>query len=272
MTPTDTVTALLNIRQNATRNVAPLFNLQAGSPPYQPVNSYPPADYTLPITTVLASAPAFSVPGGSYTAVQSVTITDSDASAQIRYTTDGTTPGASSTLYTAAVSINQTTTLQAIAIDGSARSTVTSATYSLSNLTPTVSVANVTVPYQSTTAVAVTALSNANGSVVTFGRANGVDGSFNPATCTIASGTCTVNYAPHGRAECHHLRRGHHGQLHRRRILQRGVQLKQPHRQSYVCYQFDYQLYRQCRCSACANGVLRQPDPGPRWQLLRHLV
>ena len=63
-----------------------------------------------------APAPTF-VPGaGTYTSVQSVTISDSVSGASIYYTTDGTTPTTSSTLYTGPVSVGVSETLTAVAI------------------------------------------------------------------------------------------------------------------------------------------------------------
>jgi len=77
------------------------------------------------------AAPAFSPAPGSYSSAQSVTISDTTTGASIFYTTDGSTPTTSSTLYTSPVSITATTTLQAIANAGSASSSVTSGTYTI---------------------------------------------------------------------------------------------------------------------------------------------
>ena len=63
------------------------------------------------------AAPTFTPPPGAYTTVQSVVIT-SAAGATIYYTTDGSTPTASSTRYTGPVSVGATETLSAIAIGG----------------------------------------------------------------------------------------------------------------------------------------------------------
>jgi hypothetical protein len=84
------------------------------------------------------AAPELSLAGGSYTGPQNVTITTSTSGATIRYTTDGSTPTATTgTVYTGPVAINSSTTLRAAAFkSGSADSTVTSATYTI-NLTLT---------------------------------------------------------------------------------------------------------------------------------------
>lgn len=68
--------------------------------------------------------------GGTYTSAQSVTLSDTDAQAKIYFTTDGSTPSASSTLYTAAISITASKTIKAIAIDPSLQnSSVATAAY-----------------------------------------------------------------------------------------------------------------------------------------------
>ncbi len=63
-----------------------------------------------------AATPAFSIPGGNYTTAQTVTITDTTPGVTIYYTLDGTTPTASSTPYTAAITVSATETIKAIAI------------------------------------------------------------------------------------------------------------------------------------------------------------
>ena len=82
--------------------------------------------------------PTFSVATGTYTTVQNVSISCATAGATIYYTTDGSTPTNSSTQYTGAITINSTTTLKAIAYNGSCTSNVTSATYTMNLPTYTV--------------------------------------------------------------------------------------------------------------------------------------
>ena len=108
--------------------------------------SLPPFSMTV-ITTAAntVQAPIFSVPGGTYAASQTVTITDGTPGASVYYTTDGSTPSSSSTLYTGPVTVSSNETLQAVATaSGLTTSSVTSAAYVIglpTAATPTFSVA-----------------------------------------------------------------------------------------------------------------------------------
>ena len=82
-----------------------------------------------PPTPVTVAAPTFSVPEGTYTEAQTVTLACETEGAAIYYTLDGTDPTAESTLYTAPITISTTTTVKAIAIKDDVLSTVASATY-----------------------------------------------------------------------------------------------------------------------------------------------
>jgi glucosylceramidase len=87
-----------------------------------------------PTTTVqpTAVAPTFSPIGGSFTATQSVTITDATTGASIYYTTDGSTPTIASTKYSSPISVAATTTIKAIAIaSGFNTSAVASGTFTI---------------------------------------------------------------------------------------------------------------------------------------------
>ena len=75
--------------------------------------------------------PAFSLEPGSYVGTQSVEISCATEGAAIYYTTDGTTPTAESTAYTGAVSVSETATIKAIAINGEDKSQVATATYTI---------------------------------------------------------------------------------------------------------------------------------------------
>ena len=55
-----------------------------------------------PPTTPATAAPGFSLPGGAYSSAQKVMLADATANAKIYYTTDGSNPSTSSTLYSCA--------------------------------------------------------------------------------------------------------------------------------------------------------------------------
>ncbi len=83
-----------------------------------------------------AATPTFAPAAGTYTTVQSVTLSDTTPGASIYYTTNGTTPTAGSTLYTGAISVGVSETIQAIAVaTGFLNSAVGSAVYTI-NLPP----------------------------------------------------------------------------------------------------------------------------------------
>jgi PKD repeat protein len=79
--------------------------------------------------------PAFNPVAGIYTSTQTVTISTATTNATIYYTTDGSTPSASSTPYLGAVNVSQTTTINAIGIaSGMTNSAMASATYTIMTL------------------------------------------------------------------------------------------------------------------------------------------
>ena len=81
------------------------------------------------------ASPEFSVASGAVDSGTSVTITCSTEGAKIYYTTDGTDPTASSTEYTAAISITRPMTLKVIAVkDGMNNSAVASVSYTISSV------------------------------------------------------------------------------------------------------------------------------------------
>lgn len=77
--------------------------------------AYDSAWYTVVLGAQSAQAPTFSPPAGSYATTQTVAISSTTSGAEIRYTTDGSTPSASSALYSTPVTVSSSRTLKAIA-------------------------------------------------------------------------------------------------------------------------------------------------------------
>jgi hypothetical protein len=94
--------------------------------------SSPVASGTYVINLPAAATPTFSPAPGTYGTTQSVALADTTAGASIYYTTNGTTPTSSSTLYTPGtpIPVGSSMTIKAIAVaSGFATSPVASGTY-----------------------------------------------------------------------------------------------------------------------------------------------
>ena len=92
----------------------------------------PTSNMAVGVYTFVAQNPQFSPGTGTYTSAQSVTIWSNTSGASLRYTTNGSTPTSSSTLYTAPISIGTYTVLKAIATKANwDDSSVGSATYTM---------------------------------------------------------------------------------------------------------------------------------------------
>lgn len=97
---------------------------------YQQTN-YAQSKFT--ITLPLATTPTFRPAAGTYHTTQSVAISDATANATIYYTTDGSQPTTSSTVYSGPITVASTETLNAIAIaTGFTNSSVATAPYTIS--------------------------------------------------------------------------------------------------------------------------------------------
>lgn len=82
-----------------------------------------------------AATPTFSPAAGNYASTQTVTISTTTPSATIYYTTDGTTPNASSNIYSGPLTVTGIETIQAIATaNDNTLSSVASANYSIGYL------------------------------------------------------------------------------------------------------------------------------------------
>ena len=84
-------------------------------------------------TPAQVASPTFSVPAGTYSSTQLVTISTSTAGAAIRYTTDGSTPSSTvGAVYSGPVSVSSSETLTAVAyMSGMTNSGVASAVYKI---------------------------------------------------------------------------------------------------------------------------------------------
>ena len=83
-------------------------------------------------STPTCATPTFSPAGGTYFETQTVTIASVTNGATIHYTTNGTTPTASSPVYSAPITVAETTTIKAIAMkEGFENSSVATATYNI---------------------------------------------------------------------------------------------------------------------------------------------
>ncbi len=78
------------------------------------------------------ATPTFSPAAGTYTSTQNVTISTETSGATIYYTTDGNDPTTSSNVFNSALTIDETTTIKAIAVmDGMTNSAIAEATYTI---------------------------------------------------------------------------------------------------------------------------------------------
>jgi len=101
-------------------------------------------------------APTFSPAAGTYTTAQSVTISDATTGTTIYYTTNGTTPTTSSSVYSGAITVSATETLKAIAVEtGYSNSAVATAAYTIAPVLPTPTFTPVAGSYTASQSVAI---------------------------------------------------------------------------------------------------------------------
>jgi preprotein translocase subunit Sec61beta len=134
------------------------------------------------------AAPTISPNGGTFPSSQNVTLSTTTASASIYYTLDGSTPTAASTHYTGPIAISTNTTIQAIATaTGLTPSAVSSATFTFSSQTPTVTFAPAAGTYPSAQSVT---LSDTDANAKIYYT---IDGSTPSASSPLYAGTIQVS-------------------------------------------------------------------------------
>ncbi|MGC3996130.1 MAG: fibronectin type III domain-containing protein [Anaeromyxobacter sp.] len=106
------------------------------------------------VATATVAMPDFNPPSGVYSSAKSVQILSGTSGASVYYTTDGTTPTTSSTLYTGPVTVSASSLLRAIAVSGSVSSGASSSTYIITGTVsvPTTPTGVAAVPASSTSA------------------------------------------------------------------------------------------------------------------------
>jgi hypothetical protein len=132
--PTDTMTAAMRVAQNPYNEVSGIYGLTQAPAAFQPALTAAPADWTLQLSHPVAT-PVLSLATGSYADNQIVTIADATAGAKIYYTIDGSTPTSASSPYAGPFSVNVTTTVQAIAVEGISQSAVAASTLTIAPAT-----------------------------------------------------------------------------------------------------------------------------------------
>jgi hypothetical protein len=145
---------------------------------------------------VSAATPVFTPPAGTYIVAQSVTITDATPGAAIYYTTDGTIPSTRSSLYSGAITVSATTTLQAIAVaPGSTASSVAIADYTIDLLVAPkvmVSASSTSITAAQTLTVMVT-IAGPSGSPTPTGTVTLSSSGYTLASTPLSGGSTTIN-------------------------------------------------------------------------------
>lgn len=89
------------------------------------------AQATVSFAMPAIEAPTFTPAQGTYNAAQTVALSCATAGAEIYYTTDGSTPFATSTRYTSPITVNESMTIKAIAVKDGLSSAVATANYTI---------------------------------------------------------------------------------------------------------------------------------------------
>jgi hypothetical protein len=143
------------------------------------------AAYTI---TTPAATPMFSPAGGTYASAQTVTVSDTTTGATIYYTTNGTTPTTSSSIYSVAITVSGSETVNAIAVaTGYSNSAVSTATYTITTATATPTFSPVAGSY--TTAQTVTIGDTTAGATIYYTT----NGTTPTTSSSVYSGAITVS-------------------------------------------------------------------------------
>ena len=153
------------------------------------------------VITPPAATPTFSVPVGTYDSTQSVALSDTSSGATIYYTTNGSTPTASSTKYAGAISVSSNETIKAIATGGGySSSAVASAQYTIK--LPQLSSSSGALTFSSTSVgtsaatQAVTIKNTGQSTLDVTGSGYGISITGTNASSFSQTNTCTSNLAP----------------------------------------------------------------------------
>jgi len=176
------------------------------------------------ITTPTVATPAFNPPGGNYSSTQSVTISDATAGATIYYTIDGTTPTTSSAVYSSAITVSSTETLEAIATaTGYSTSAVATAAYEVqviaTTTTPTVTVTPASSSITTAQSLSVTVTVAPSSTTCPTVRHAAAGAAIHPEVCSIPTPTALRRriHIIRSDAQC-----GHSHHHHSRRIAGNG--------------------------------------------------
>jgi N-acetylneuraminic acid mutarotase len=170
------------------------------------------ATYTLNLPQ--AAAPTFSLPAGTYSSAQTVTLTDATNGATIYYTTNGTTPTTSSTVYAGPITVSSSETIEAIAMaSGDNPSAVTTVTYTIPqsfgmSLNPTSMTVAAGASGTSTITVQDEGGFNGNVSFACSGLPSGATCSFTTLTAPTPAGVSTTTLTVATSATTAEMRRG----------------------------------------------------------------
>jgi hypothetical protein len=151
-----------------------------------------------------AATPTFSPGGGTYSSAQSVTLSTTTSGANIRYTTDGSTPTETAgILYSGPVTVSSSMTLRAVAYaSGFADSAVASATYTIGSGGVTITSANgfYAVPLSASQSGTLTATFDATPSA---SPENSVVGLSQGAATSYGNLACIARFNPSGQIDAY---------------------------------------------------------------------